>query len=168
MKQKTIQFQTNVTVSAIAQRDDRFLCIEEHSRNGVVVNLPGGHIESGESAEDAVIREVMEETRWHFQPTGFIGTYLWLDFQREQRNIRLVFCGDAIGEDQSAQLDKGIVAAHWRSRKDIASDTARLRAPVVLSAVDDYLNGRREHLDTSAPLNGLDQRHPLSSLAADL
>ncbi|MEN7342147.1 MAG: NUDIX domain-containing protein [Pseudomonadota bacterium] len=155
MLEQEQQFTTDVTVSAIAERDGRFLCIEEVTRNGVVVNLPGGHIESGESAESAVIREVMEETRWHFTPQGFVGAYLWLDLQRSLRSIRLVFCGDVQDESQSTTLDAGILSVHWRSRDAIAADAHRLRSPIVLTALDDFIAGRREQwqvpLDIATP-----------------
>jgi ADP-ribose pyrophosphatase YjhB (NUDIX family) len=37
--------------------------------------LPGGHIETGEPKEKAVMREVKEETGLDFQITRFVGTY---------------------------------------------------------------------------------------------
>ncbi|MEL7298359.1 MAG: NUDIX domain-containing protein [Pseudomonadota bacterium] len=164
----TEHFPTDITVSGIAERNGRFLCIEEVTRHGVVVNLPGGHIESGESAEQAITREVMEETRWHFEPQAFVGAYLWLDFEREQRNIRLVYCGRATTEDPAAVLDAGILSVHWRGRDALAADAERLRAPVVLSAIDDYLAGRREQLIVPSEAEGRDWQRTISSLATPL
>lgn len=146
MSLHSADFPTDITVSAIVCREQRFLCIEETTRHGVQINLPGGHIESGESAEQAVVREVMEESRWQFRPTGFVGAYLWLDLARRQRQIRLMFCGHVSNERCDAPLDDGIVSVHWRSRDELATESGRLRAPVVLSAIDDFLAGRRERL----------------------
>lgn len=141
------QFPTDITVAAIAMRDTRFLCIEEVSYRGVVVNLPGGHIEAGESPEQAVIREAFEETRWQFVPAEFIGAYLWLDLERRQRKLRLVFCGEVVSEHDSAPLDDGILSVHWRTRAELERDAHRLRTPMVLTAIDDYLAGKREQLN---------------------
>jgi len=138
---------TDITVSAIARRENRFLCIDEvSSLGGVVLNLPGGHIEAGESPEQAIVREVREETRWRFEPTGFVGAYLWWDEVRESRFVRLVYCGEALTEQPDLPLDTGIVKVRWLQRDTLAHERHRLRAPVVLSAIDDFLLGRRERL----------------------
>lgn len=138
-----ISTDTDITVSAIVQRDEGFLCIEETSSSGPVVNIPGGHIEHGETPEEAVVREVLEETRWHFQPTGFVGAYLWHDSDRERHYLRLIYCGSVAEEALERTLDDGILSVHWRSRDTLAADSARLRAPVVLHSIDDFLMGQR-------------------------
>ena len=53
---------TDLTVSAVIERDGKYLMIEEVASGAVVLNQPGGHLESGESPEEAVTREVLEET----------------------------------------------------------------------------------------------------------
>lgn len=143
---RSASYPTDITVAAIAQREDRFLCIEEASYRGVVVNIPGGHIEAGETPEQAIIREVAEETRFQFAPTEFVGAYLWLDLERQQRKLRLVFCGEAFNERIDATLDTGILSVHWRTHAQLTSDAHRLRTPMVLTAIEDYLGGRREQL----------------------
>lgn len=139
---------TDVTVAAIAERDGRFLCIEEISSRGggVVVSLPGGHIDAGESPEQALEREVLEETRHAFDITGFVGAYLWLDAVRRQRKLQLVFCGHAPGTADGLALDTGILSVHWRERAALEADAARLRSPLIIAAIDDYARGRREQL----------------------
>ena len=47
---------TDLTVSAIIERDGQYLMVEEIASGAVVLNQPGGHLESGESPEEAVIR----------------------------------------------------------------------------------------------------------------
>ena len=46
---------TDLTVSAVIERDGRFLIVEERASGVVVMNHPGGHIEAGESLEQARI-----------------------------------------------------------------------------------------------------------------
>ena len=39
----------DVTVAALAERDGRFLLVEEHTERGLLFNQPAGHLEAGES-----------------------------------------------------------------------------------------------------------------------
>jgi 8-oxo-dGTP pyrophosphatase MutT (NUDIX family) len=52
---------THVTGSAIVVDDDRRVLLHRHKRLGIWLQ-PGGHVDPGESCEDAAVREVLEET----------------------------------------------------------------------------------------------------------
>lgn len=66
----------HVTVAAIAERNGRFLMVEETISNQLRINQPAGHLETGESLHQAVIREALEETSCVFTPAALIGIYL--------------------------------------------------------------------------------------------
>ena len=53
---------------AIAFQDDRFLMIWNPKRIGW--EMPGGHVEEGESGEQAVVREFREECGQEFAPVA--------------------------------------------------------------------------------------------------
>ena len=56
---------TRVIVSALIHRDGKYLFIRQNKEGGAYPNtlhLPGGGIESGEHPDDAVRREILEET----------------------------------------------------------------------------------------------------------
>ena len=44
-------------------------------------------------------------------------------------------------------LDDGILRTLWLDRDEIAAESARLRSPMVLASIDDWLAGRRIPLD---------------------
>ena len=63
-----------VCVGAVAVRDDRLLMIRRgHGPAGGRWSIPGGRIESGETAAEAVVREVSEETGLTVVCGPFIG-----------------------------------------------------------------------------------------------
>lgn len=131
----------DVTVAAVAERDGRFLLVEERASGRVVLNQPAGHLEDGESLLEAVVRETLEETAWDFQPTAVVGVYLWRPAQQGRSFLRITFSGELLAHDPSRRLDRGIIRTRWLSRDELLAPGARLRSPLVLQCVNDYLAG---------------------------
>ncbi len=143
----------DVTVAAVVEREGRFLVVEERVRSRLVINQPAGHLEKGESLVQAVVRETLEETAWQFVPETLVGVYLWTQPVRSgdtlpgRTFLRVAFHGAVTRHDASRTLDTGIERAVWLSREQLAAQPARLRSPLVMRCVDDYLAGRRYPLD---------------------
>ncbi|MDX1455655.1 MAG: NUDIX hydrolase [Gammaproteobacteria bacterium] len=143
-----MRFSPRVTVSAVIERDRKFLVVEEDVRGRIVLNNPAGHLEDEETLVDAAIREVQEETGCEFRPDGITGIYLWKTPKGDLTFLRVNFFGRAVTEDRDAQLDDGIIATHWLTREELAERASELRSPMVLGGIDDYLAGKRYPLDT--------------------
>jgi 8-oxo-dGTP pyrophosphatase MutT (NUDIX family) len=139
----------DVTVAAVIERSGRFLLVEERIRGRLVLNQPAGHLEDGEELLDAVMRETLEETAWQFTPTALLGIYQWRS-PRGHTTLRFAFTGSVQGYDADRPLDPPIVTTHWLAPEEIAQRSARLRTPLVLRCIEDYLAGRRLPLDTIA------------------
>jgi 8-oxo-dGTP pyrophosphatase MutT (NUDIX family) len=135
---------TDLTVSAVVERDGRFLIVEERSSGTVVMNHPGGHIETGESPEQAVVREALEETGCVITIGGLLGVYLWIQPQTRQQYLRIAYVGKFLAHDDSRVLDDGVYGVHWLSPADLQRRMQKLRSPVVMRCVEDYLAGRRQ------------------------
>ncbi|MCX7082422.1 MAG: NUDIX hydrolase [Methylococcales bacterium] len=143
----------HVTVAAIIQQDNRFLLVEEETAHGLQFNQPAGHLEENEDLIAAVCRETLEETAWMFEPEHIISLQLWRKNLESPTFLRVCFSGHCHSHNSKQKLDDGIVATHWLTRDEIAAQQHRLRSPLVLTSVDEYLSG---------------QRHPLSILKAFL
>lgn len=143
----------DVTVAAVIEREGRFLLVEERVSGRVVFNQPAGHVEDGETLRDAVIRETREETAWHFEPEALIGIYLWKNGASNRSFLRIAFSGVCRERQADQPLDAGILRAVWLSREQLAAQRGRLRSPMVLRCIDDYLSGTRYPQDL---LNDLD------------
>ncbi|MDH3430932.1 MAG: NUDIX hydrolase [Gammaproteobacteria bacterium] len=137
-------YPTDLTVSAVVERDGKYLLVEEHAMGEVVLNQPGGHIEAGESPEVAVIREVFEETGCDVTCGELVGVYLWIHPQTRQQYLRLVFVAEFLHCDADRPLDHSIIGRRWLSRDDIEHRRKELRSPVVLRCIHDYEAGRRQ------------------------
>ena len=137
----------HVTVAAIAEKDGKFLIVEEMVDGQLVYNQPAGHLDSGESLIEAVIRETLEETAWTFQPEALVGIQLWRHPVHNESYLRFSFCGSCYDHDKNQLLDHGIERAVWLSRDELVDNNHKLRSPMVLRSIDDYLEGRRYGLD---------------------
>ena len=135
---------TDLTVSAVIQHNDEYLVVEEIVSGAAVLNQPGGHLESGESPEEAVVREVLEETGCDVACAEMIGVYLWIHPQTRRQFLRIVYVAELLGEDESRPLDDGIIAKRWLRRADIELRRQRLRSPVVERCIADFEAGRRQ------------------------
>ena len=140
-------WQPHVTVAAVLERDHRFLMVEEDCEGAIVINQPAGHLEQNETLIEAVIRETLEETAWHIHPTDIIGIYQWTGGNDGHTFIRIGFTGECIRHDPSRKLDHGILRALWLTRDELEVQARRLRSPMVMQCVNDYLAGQRYSLD---------------------
>ena len=137
----------HVTVAAVVQRDGKFLLVEEETDAGLAFNQPAGHLEEGESLVEAVVREALEETAYHFAPTHLVGVYNWKHPDKDDKTyLRFAFAGELRGFEAERELDEGIVAAHWMSPSEIEALTDRHRSPLVARVIADYLGGSRHPL----------------------
>ena len=132
----------NVTVAAIIEIDSKFLMVEEKSIAGPVLNQPAGHLEPNESMQQAVIRETLEETGHLFTPSSIVGSYLWHNPDNETTYFRTTYQGEVCLETVNDALDDGIIQALWMSLDEIKNNQQRLRSPVILESINDYLNGQ--------------------------
>jgi len=133
----------HVTVAAIIEQDQRFLFVEEETSNGLQFNQPAGHLEDGEDLIAAVKREVQEETAWQFEPEYIVSIQLWRKNPDFPSFVRVCFSGRCHSHNPIQQLDEGIAATHWLTRDEIETERHRLRSPLVLISLDEYLGGQR-------------------------
>lgn len=153
------RWKPSVTVAAVIEKTvagvQKFLLVEELTRDGLKLNNPAGHLDEGESPLEGCIRETLEETAFHFTPTELVGVYL-SRFQRpapgepEPQDItylRFAFCGTLGEHVQGQALDEGIVRTVWLTADEIRASAHMHRSPLLLTCLEDYLAGRRFPMD---------------------
>jgi len=155
---------TDLTVAAVVVHGGAYLIVEETVGGETVVTQPGGHIESGESPEDAVRREVFEETACDVIVGDLIGVYQWIHTQTRQQFLRIVYLAELEKAHRRRPPDAAIHAVHWLSRADLLHRSHQHRSPVVMRCVEDYLSGKRQ---PNSLLSGMEpiERHVDSVLA---
>ena len=153
------RWKPNVTVAAVISQDfdglEKFLLVEEETRDGLKLNNPAGHLDAGESPLQGCIRETLEETAFHFTPTALVGLYL-SRFEQMQPDeaapldityLRFTFCGELGEHVPDRALDEGIVRTVWLTADEIRASVPMHRSPLLLTSLEDYLTGKRFPLD---------------------
>ena len=154
-------FRPEVTVAAVSESHGRFLLVEERAQRRRLFNQPAGHVERNETLVHAVVREAREESAWLFTPAALIGVYLWRSPHARRPFLRFAFAGELSDHRPQQPLDHGIVSTHWLSIAELRRRRARLRSPLVLFCVADYLRGVRHDL---AAVASLDRRGAVAAL----
>lgn len=137
-------YPTDLTVAAVVDLDGRFLLVEEQAMGRRVLSQPGGHIEAGESPEEAVVRETLEETGCDVECGELIGVYLWIHPQTRQQFLRIVYAAAFISCNEEQKLDDGVIARRWATLPELESRQSMLRSPAVLRCVRDFVSGKRQ------------------------
>lgn len=155
-----MRFRPNVTVAAVIRWQDRFLLVEERDHGHQVFNQPAGHLEAGENLIEAACREILEETGLTLHPDGWLGTYIYCSPYRKLTYLRFCFYCE-LTQDPGAHLpqdpDNDIIACHWLTEPEIRALGHKLRSPLVLECLEDYLQGVR------LPLSSLKDRRQVQN-----
>ena len=159
------RWKPSVTVAAIVRREHagrrEYLLVEEETSDGLRLNNPAGHLEPGESIEQAVVREAREETTCSFVPERLVGVYLTrVDQDGGTTYLRFAYAGTVGDPDPALRLDAGIVRTLWLSLDEVRASRGRHRSPLVVRCIEDEAAGR------SYPLEAVVRHENITSAVA--
>ena len=128
----------------------RAALIARHDRRGQLVwSLPKGHVESGETTEDAAVREVEEETGIRgrvLAPLGTIDFWFVADQRRVHKTVHH-FLLEALGGELS-DADVEVVEVAWFPLAEVASVLAYADERRLLDRVESLLGDPRTDTGT--------------------
>ena len=136
-----------VHVSVVISRDDSILAVQEAKADcRGQWNLPGGHLERGESILAGAVREVLEETHLHVRPEALVGIY------HGPNSIRFVIAAtievDRCEADTPRAGDE-ILAFEWITPVAMLArpDAQLVAAPMLRRILTDAQTNHRHPLD---------------------
>jgi phosphatase NudJ len=151
------QFKPNTTVAAVICCDDKFLLVEEIENGKNVFNQPAGHIEVGENLIAAAEREILEETGLALTPQYLNGIYYYHRPELSLYFVRFCFVIELNSFEQGTPQDDEIITTHWLTFNEIKAQSVKLRSPMVLECIEDYLSQKQQG-----------QKIPLSTLKSNI
>jgi 8-oxo-dGTP diphosphatase len=105
--------------AAILRPGDEILVIRESRRGVQYVNLPGGAPETGETLEEAVIREIREETGYEVTPTEIAFVAEQSAERWAESTLEICFYAQVVTAGQRPdRTGENILSVEWRSVHD--------------------------------------------------
>ena len=130
----------HLTVATVVERDGRFLMVRERDKTSgeEVINQPAGHVEAGETLQEAALRETLEETGWQVELTGLLGFNHYRSPHNGKTYYRVSFIARPVAPVAGAELDSDIIDVNWLRPEELEK-TSGLRSPMVLSDIKKHL-----------------------------
>ncbi len=122
-----------VVVGCLIKKDGRYLLVQENQEAARGLwNLPAGHVDKGESLEQAAIREVQEETGFDVRLVSQLAIY----HEEASKSVKHVYSAEIIGGELNAQ-ESEILQVKWLSYEEVQAieNEGKIRAPWVWNAI---------------------------------
>ncbi|WP_312097301.1 NUDIX hydrolase [Niallia sp.] len=102
--------EVKVVYALIRNRDTQILMVKNHEGHW---SFPGGKVETGESLEEAVIREVEEETGLIIKPGKIVAINEGKFLKRNNHAIFFTFEGEIVGGMEGIIIPEEILQLQW-------------------------------------------------------
>ena len=121
-------------VKAIIMRGNKFLILKDKVSN--LWTLPGGRLEAGEKSEDALVREVFEETGLEVTVGNVTGSwYFSVPSENEERVLTNFLCNEIGGK---FRLSDEAVEARWVTPREFLMDEYKVPHTSLKKAISNH------------------------------
>lgn len=119
-------------IKGLVFKDNKFLIVKRADCNNPDIwELPGGHLEFGETAETAVIREMKEEVNMSVVPRFILGT--WNSYLHRRQITGIIYLCET--NDEEVTLSDEHLDYKWVSHQD---DDFKLLHPIFRDQMESW------------------------------
>lgn len=145
----------HLTVATVIENHGELLLVKEWDDGKLVYNQPAGHVEPGETLQQAALRETLEETGWHVRLEALLGLYTFSNPSSGITYYRVCFIGSPVARDSDVQLDEGIEEPVWLNYQQIDAVIGEMRSAITIKTFEDYRAGIRYPIEIVNEFPGL-------------
>lgn len=129
----------HLVVAVVCEENNSVLMVNEIDNGINCWNQPAGHLELGESLEQAAVREALEETGYKVELTGIQGIYQGIHQESKTHYVRVCFRAKALTKTKEA-LDPDILKAEWLSKQALLRGDYTLRSEITRQTLEESDN----------------------------
>lgn len=129
-----------ISVAGIVSRDNELLMVKEENSGSLHWDIPAGGVELGESPEEALIREVFEETGMEIANIVFRKSYYYIESKRVTLNILFTAVVKTGGAPQPQSQDIEEVTFMPKAKLMELVDKKECENKLAEKRLSDYLN----------------------------
>ncbi|HBK34633.1 MAG: NUDIX hydrolase [Candidatus Uhrbacteria bacterium GW2011_GWE2_40_58] len=144
------RFKVRVTVGGIVEKEGKILVVRqpihpEKTGPKITITQPAGHVEENETLEQALLREVKEESGYTVRPTALIGVYFrpW----QNSPSLRFSYVCELTDDLVVPLTDINILEALWMPIEEVKTRRSEYRSGSTEITFDDYFAGKRYPLE---------------------
>jgi len=121
-----------VVAGVVVKQDGKYLLVQEKKPSAYGLwNLPAGHVEEGQTIEEAAIKEAKEETGYNVELIRKLGIF----HKNADKSCKHAFLAKIIGGELSIPENE-ILDVRWFTYDEILGMKDKLRTPAILEAID--------------------------------
>lgn len=123
----------SIVAGCVIKKDGKYLLVQEKLPKAYGLwNLPAGHVDKGETIEQAAVREVKEEAGYDVRLLKKIGVY----HESADSSVKHVFLAEITGGELAVQAGE-ILDAKWLTYAEIQAlhDDGKIRAELVFDSI---------------------------------
>ncbi len=152
------RFSGSLIVAGFIEKDGKLLVIRERvphddPSSPIVINQPAGHMEALETFQEAVAREVLEESGYHVRAKNIVGIYQII--KNDRTYVMVSFRCELTDPKQYPIEAPEIVETLWLTEQEVMSRHKEHRSDTTTIRFKDFFAGKQSPLET---IEFIDQR----------
>jgi ADP-ribose pyrophosphatase YjhB (NUDIX family) len=125
-----------ISVASVIKFQDEILMIHENQEGQIYIDMPAGGVEHGETLEEAVVREIKEETNLDVDTPTLIGIFEYIE--PEKTTINFLYVIELSEKKELTKIqDEDVVDIQWMKTEEVQNllktDTAKFEHKLAIA-----------------------------------
>lgn len=128
-----------ISVACAIKFEDEILIISEKQKGQIYIDMPAGGVEHGETLDEAVIREIKEETNLEVGQPTLVGIFEYIE--SEKTTINFLYMIDLKEKPELTKVnDEDVIGIEWKKidtiKNMLSNDQSKFEHPLAIARLE--------------------------------